>query len=485
MASSTNSNSYLPDSPPPWLAEPGMGLTLGEATVVLGPLLRTTVGSSDLVGERICNDSRLLQPGDIFVALTERRDGHIYVGDAFERGASFAIVSQWPLPIELAPAQGVLVVRDVDAALVTLARWWRQRYPIPAVGIGGGVGKTTTKEVTASLLAQRYGSNSVLKTPANWNDARGVSLTILGLRSHHQRAVFELGMDRPGEVAQLAEIAQPQWGIVTSVSATHLEFFPSMDELIATERGMVESLPSDGLAILNDNDRLVRNMIPFATAPTFTFGTIPGVNLIAFSIQNQGTSGLKFTARCGDEEADIQSNLIGRHLITNALASLSVAIADGWTLAEASSALSQIIVPQRIRFIDGLNNSTIIDDTYNASPQSMRAALDLLRDWPQEEGGRRFALLGTMRELGPRSWREHHRLGRYASSRCSILWVTGDEREAIVAGARAGGLEDVRVFADPSEAATNCAALLHPHDVLLVKASHAVGLGHVISILRG
>lgn len=477
------SQPLLPASPPPWLAAPGMRLTLTEAATALGTLVRASYGRTDRDGERVCNDTRLLQPGDIFVALSGNRDGHFFVSSALECGASFVVVSQWPLPCTPGPDQGVLVVRDVDAALARLANWWRQRHQIPIVGIGGGVGKTTTKETVAGLLAQRYGAEQVLKTPANWNDLRGVSLTILGLRDHHQRAVIEMGMDRPGEVALLAEVAQPRWGVVTSVSATHLEFFPGMRDLIATERGMVETLPADGLAILNSNDRLVRGMIPFATAPVFTFGTLPGETLRALRITSRGDAGLSFTAQHDTATVTVETTLNGRHLITSALAALSVALADGWTLAEAASALARVHIPQRIRLLPGVHGSTIIDDTYNASPESMRAALDLLADWPREQGGRRLALLGTMRELGPRSWREHHRLGRRAAWRCTTLWVTGEERDAIAAGARAGGLSDVRIFADPVAAAANCVATLQAHDVLLVKASHAVGLDQVVPML--
>ena len=476
--------SHSVSSPPSWLADPGMGLRLGEVATICGPLLHTVIGPADLVAERICNDSRILQAGDCFVALTnDQRDGHAYVADALARGARFVIVSQWPLAGELGPEQGAVVVRDVDAALVRLARWWRERYTIPAVGVGGGVGKTTTKETVAGLLAQRYGTEHILKTPANWNDLRGISLTLLGLRDHHQRAVIEMGMDRPGEVAQLAEVAHPRWGIVTAVSATHLEFFPSMGDLVATERGMVESLPADGLAILNDNDRLVRDMVPFASCPTFTFGTLPDVALRAIRLSSRGTHGLSFVARQGEATVTVQTNLMGRHLITSALAALSTALADGWSLAEAAAALANVHITQRIRLLPGVQGSTIIDDTYNASPESMRAALDLLADWPRETGGRRMALLGTMRELGPRSPREHHRLGRRAAARCSTLWVTGEERESIADGARAGGLADMRVFATPHAAAVDCLATLHQHDVLLVKASHAVGLDQIIPLL--
>jgi UDP-N-acetylmuramoyl-tripeptide--D-alanyl-D-alanine ligase len=461
-----------------------MHLRLDAAAEVCGALRVAVFGPSEITGERICNDTRILQPGDIFVALSsEQRDGHLYVGHALERGACFAIVSQWPLPVELGPEQGILVVRDVDAALVRLARWWRDQHPIPAVGVGGGVGKTTTKETVAALFAARYGADAILKTPANWNDLRGISLTLLGLRDQHQRAVLEMGMDRPGEVAQLAELGRPRWGIVTAVSATHLEYFPSMDDLVATERGLVESLPADGLAILNDNDRLVRGMIPYATAPIFTFGTLPGDDLRALRISSRGTTGLSFVARHQDESVPVQTTLIGRHLVTSALAAFSAALADGWALQAAADALAQVQIPQRMRFLPGVRGSTLIDDTYNASPESMRAALDIVADWPRENGGRRLALLGTMRELGPRSPREHHRLGRRAAWRCDALWVTGEEREQIAQGARDGGLADVRVFADPFAAARDCAATLAAHDVLLVKASHAVGLENVVPLL--
>lgn len=477
------SQPLIPSSPPPWLADPNMQLRLGEAATALQSLTRATIGDASIAGERICNDTRLLQPGDIFIALSDRRDGHDFVPQALARGAAFVIVSNWPLVDELPPHQGVLVVRDVDAALARLAAWWRSRYPIPTVGIGGGVGKTTTKETIAGLLTQRYGESAVLKTPANWNDMRGVSLTLLGLRDHHQRAIIEMGMDRPSEVSQLAEIVRPRWGVVTSVSATHLEFFPSMNELIATERGMVESLPADGLALLNDNDRLVRGMYPYSTAPIFAFGTLPHTELRGQRMTSRGTEGLRFTATYRDETADVRTTLLGRHLVTSALAALSVALADDWTLADAAAALAAVTIPQRMRFLAGVNGSTVLDDTYNASPESMVAALDMLADWPREQGGRRMAFLGTMRELGPRSQREHLRLGRRAAWRCSTLWVTGEERDAIAAGAVAGGLHDVRSFADPAAAAEDCRATLANHDTLLVKASHAVGLDKIIAQL--
>jgi UDP-N-acetylmuramoyl-tripeptide--D-alanyl-D-alanine ligase len=461
-----------------------MALRMAEAAAALGPLLHAAIGPATLTAERLCNDSRILQAGDCFVALgSATRDGHAFVPEALARGARFVIVSEWPLAVELGPEQGALVVRDVDAALVRLAHWWRERHPIPAVGVGGGVGKTTTKETVAALFMQRYGAANVLKTPANWNDLRGISLTLLGLRDHHQRAVLEMGMDRPGEVAQLAEVGRPQWGIVTAVSATHLEFFPNMEDLVATERGLVEALPPDGLAILNENDRLVRGMRPFAPCPTFRFGTLPDVDLRAIRVSSRGDAGLSFVARQGAEDVTVQTTLMGRHLVTSALAALSAALADGWSLAEAAQALAQVQIPQRMRFLAGLRGSTIIDDTYNASPESMRAALDVLADWPREAGGRRLALLGTMRELGPRSAREHHRLGRRAAAYCTTLWVTGEEREMIAAGARAGGLTDVRVRADPAQTAADCAATLQAHDVLLVKASHAVGLEQVVPLL--
>ena len=472
-----------PASPPPWLAEPGMNLTMGEAATVLGSLLRMMVGDATLRGERICNDTRLIAAGDIFIALTGNRDGHSFVPLALERGAAFVIVAQWPLTVPLGARQGALVVHDVDAALVRLASWWRMRHDILVIGIGGGVGKTTTKETVAGLLSQRHGAEHILKTPANWNDARGLSLALLGLRDHHQRAVVEMGMDRQGEVAQLAAIARPRWGIVTSVSATHLEFFPDMAALIATERGMVESLPPDGLALLNSDDRLVRGMIPAATCPVYTFGTLPGDDLRAIRLSSRGGAGLTFVAQTSEANVAVSTTLVGRHLVTSALAALSVALADGWSLADAASALSAVQIAQRMQFHPGIAGSTIIDDTYNASPESMLASLDLLADWPREQGGRRMALLGTMRELGTRSIREHHRLGRRAAARCSTLWVTGEESHHIADGATAGGLRDVRVFATPDEAAADCATTLAANDVLLIKASHAVGLDGIVSRL--
>lgn len=474
---------HMPPSPPAWLADPGMNLTLNAAAETVGSLRLAVIGSPSTSGERICNDTRILQPGDIFVAFPGRRNGHEFVAEAFAKGAAFAIVSKWPLPVNLGSDQGVLVVQDVDAAIVELAQMHRARFDIPVAGVGGGVGKTTTKETVAALLSKRYGVAQVLKTPGNWNDLRGICLTVLGLRAHHCYAVIEMGMDRPGEVAQFAQIVRQQLGIVTSVSITHLEYFPSMADLVATERGMVETLPHNGVAILNSADRLVRGMIPYAPCPVLTFGPFQEDSVYARCVSSLGTQGLSFLVEYRGKTCSVQTSLVGRHLITSALAAISVAIADGWSLEEAVEALAHIVVPQRIRFVDGPRGSVIIDDTYNASPQSMLAALNLLRDWPREQEGKRIALLGDMRELGPRSGKEHWRLGQRAAARCSELWVTGEERETIAAGARAAGLHTVFVCADPFEVAEQLAERLQLNDVVLVKASHAVGLERIIPIL--
>lgn len=475
---------HAPPSPPAWLAEPDMNLTMGEAASVLGSLLKTTVGMDTIRGERFCNDTRILQQGDIFIALSGNRNGHDFVPAAMAQGAAFAIVVEWPLPVELSPEQGILVVRDVDAALVRLATWWRSRFDIPVVGIGGGVGKTTTKETVAALLAHRYGQEHILKTPANWNDMRGNCLTLLGLRPLHRFAVIEMGMDRPGEVAQLGEVVRPQIGIITSVSATHLEYFSDMSELIATERGMLDSLRADGLALLNDNDRLVRGMLSHAQCRVMMVGTFADDDLRAQHISSRGTTGLHFSFTYLGKTYEISTHLIGKHLVTSALMAIGVALQDGWTIADIIAGMSSIHIPLRMQFKNGKHASMLIDDTYNASPESMLAALKFLADWPSEQDGRRLALLGTMRELGPRSTREHHRLGRRAAEYCEIVWVTGDERAAIADGAIAGGLCEIRSFADPADAAQDIIATLLPHDVLLIKASHAVGLDRIVPLLE-
>ncbi|GAC1384217.1 MAG: UDP-N-acetylmuramoyl-tripeptide--D-alanyl-D-alanine ligase [Ktedonobacteraceae bacterium] len=474
---------HMPPSPPAWLADAGMHLTLSAAAETVGSLCRAVIGYSSACGERICNDTRILQPGDVFIALAGRVNGHKFVPQALARGAAFAIVSEWPLPLVVGPAQGVLVVRDVDAALVELTRWHRAQFNIPIVGVGGGVGKTTTKETIAALLAQRHGVTSILKTPANWNDLRGICLTLLGLRHYHHCAIIEMGMDRPGEVAQFAALVRQQIGVVTAVSATHLTYFSSMADLVATERAMVETLPPNGVAILNSKDRLVRSMIPYAPCPVMTFGPFQNDTVYARGVTSLGAQGLSFLIEHRDKTLPAQTTLVGRHLITSALAAISVALADGWTLPEAVNALAHVVVPQRMRFVNGPRGSVIIDDTYNASPESMFAALNLLTDWPRKQAGKRIALLGDMRELGPRSQREHLRLGRRAAACCSELWLTGDERETIAAGAREAGLTTIFISADPLEIAAQLARRLQPNDLLLVKASHAVGLERIIPLL--
>ncbi len=472
---------HFPASAPPWQAPAGMQLSLGEAAVTLENLLRFTVGSPESIGERICNDTRILEQGDIFVALTGNRNGHDFIQQSYERGASYVIAHEWP--IEVPDGRGAIIVKDTDAALVQLAMAQREKSYSLVIGVGGGVGKTTTKETIAAALQHRYGAETVLKTPANWNDQRGVALTLLGLRPYHKRVVLEMGMDRPGEVTQLAHLARQRWGIVTSVSATHLEYFPSMDELIATERGMIETLPSDGVAFINSDDPLTRGMLPYAPCHTALFGSHEDAEVRAVDITGNGLNGLAFTAIYQNQRQQVKTKLIGKHLVTTALAALSVCIYDGMTLREAAELLAETEVPQRIRLRQGVNASQIIDDTYNASPESMRAALKLLEEWPLPEGGRRLALLGDMRELGPRSAEEHVQLGKIAAQVCGKLWLTGNERDNFAEGARSILGCEVYTEENPQNAAEALRDALRPGDVVLVKASHAVGLDVVIATL--
>ncbi len=472
---------HFPASAPPWQAPAGMRLSLGEAANTLENLLRFTVGSPDSIGARICNDTRILEQGDVFVALTGNRNGHDFIQQAYERGASYVIAHEWP--IEIPDGRGAIIVKDTDAALVQLAMAQREKYHSLVIGVGGGVGKTTTKETIAAVLQNRYGAETVLKTPANWNDQRGVALTLLGLRPYHKRVVLEMGMDRPGEVTQLAQLARQRWGIVTSVSATHLEYFPSMDELVATERGMIETLPADGVAFINGDDPLTRGMLPYAPCHVALFGLQDDAEARAVDIAGNGLDGLTFTAIFQNQRQQVKTKLVGKHLITTALAALSVCVYDGMTLREAADLLAETEVPQRIRFLPGAHASQIIDDTYNASPESMRAALNLLAEWPLSAGGRRLALLGDMRELGPRSAAEHVQIGKLAAQVCSALWLTGNEREYLAEGARSVAGCAVYTEENPQNAAEALREALRKGDAVLVKASHAVGLDRVIAAL--
>ena len=364
-------------------------------------------------------DSRIAERGSVFFALRDRRDGHEFVADALAHGARAAVVER-PVP-ELPDDALVVLVSDAQHALRRLAEALRDAHPIPAVGITGNVGKTTTKEAASAALGARY---RVLRSAASFNNEIGVPMTFLGIEPSHQVAVIEIGFYVPGEIADLATLVRPRVGIITRIpeQPVHYSRTPSVEAIAAGKAELIEALPADGVALLNADDQRVRALASRTRARVVLFGESADASLRATDISASGLEGLRFVAHDGDARADVRLPLPGRHLVGAALAAIGAATALGVPLEEAAMALATMEAPAHRMSIRTAADQVVIDDSYNASPAAVQAALDVLGS----VSTRRVAVIGDMLELGALSADAHEAAGRDAARKTDVLVGVGE-----------------------------------------------------------
>ena len=420
-------------------------------------------------------DSRIVQPGEVFFALRDQRDGHDFVADAFARGARAAIVER-AVP---APDDALLIeVSQPLHALRRLAEAMRDAHPIPAVGITGNVGKTTTKEATAAALGARY---RVLRTAASFNNEIGVPLTFLRLEPTHEVAVIEIGFYVPGEIADLCRLVRPRIGIITEIPAipVHYSRTPNVEAIAAGKAELIESLPDDGVALLNADSSRVRALAPRTRARVVLFGESEDAQLRATDVRAEGLAGLRFIAHYEGERAAVALPIPGRQLVPAALAALGAARTLGVPLDEAALALGTLEQPAHRMEVRRGPGVTVIDDSYNASPAAVEAALAVLRD----VRGRRIAVLGDMLELGSFSADAHEALGRDAARSTDVLIGIGDLARTAVDAARAAGLAEAYWASEPGEALLVLRGMQQEGDTILVKGSHSLALDRLADTL--
>ncbi len=450
-------------------------ITAGEVAEYLGSLLQEQRGPATVRFRDVVIDSRQAGRGDFFVALRgERHDGQEFVVDAVERGARGLLVHE---PVGVPPGVTAFVVPDTLLALQRLAAGRRDRCRTKVIGITGSVGKTTTKEIAATVLGGKY---RVLKSEANYNNEIGLPLTLLKLTNRHQRAVLEMGMYALGEIRTLCEIARPEIGVVTNVGPVHLERLGSMEAIAAAKAELLESLPPHGFAVLNADDPFVRSMADRTRARPLFYGLAQAAGVRATDIESRGLEGVSFRLHYEGRRVPVETKLPGRHIVSNALAAAAVGLADGMSLEEVGAALAEADVQVRIRTHRGRNGATLIDDTYNASPASVTAALDLLAEIP----GRRIAVLGDMAELGAASHEGHLTVGGRAAETADIIHAIGEEAQLIAQAARDAGHRAVRQWSNKAEAAEALLADLRRDDVVLLKASRAMAFETLVEALK-
>lgn len=445
-------------------------------------------------------DSRKAQPGSLFVALPgQHADGHDYIQDAIERGAAVVLAQSVSedTPCSVVDASGIhheflrqepvfntpLCVRvpNTLAALQQVAARWRQQHPIRIVGVTGSVGKTTSKEVIAAVLRQHY---CTLKSQGNYNNEIGLPLTLLRLTSDHDCAVLEMGMYDIGEISQLAQIAQPQIGVVTNVGPVHLERLGTMDRIAQAKTELPQALPPEadgGVAVLNGDDPWVAAMADKTHARVVTYGLSPDRDVWADGIESMGLDGIRFRFHHGSQKLHVRLPLLGRHSVQSALCSAAVGLAEGLSWEEIVTGLSDQSAQLRLVAVPGAQGSIILDDAYNSSPASCIAALGLL----QELEGRRIAILGGMYELGDYEQDGHILVGRRARDTVDILVVIGRLGRIIGEQALNVGMDpgSVHMVQDNARAVDLARSLIQTNDIILVKGSRSLQMEEIVDAL--
>lgn len=442
----------------------------------------TPVHASTYMG--VCIDSRTLEPGCLFVALRgERFDGHGFVEDALRAGASAAVVSRTH-PLAARHDLPLYVVDEPLTALQQLATRWLHTLPAVRIGLTGSNGKTTTKELLAAALRAGWGSEAVVATYGNLNNHIGVPLTALTVEAHHRAAVFEMGMNHLGEIADYCTVARPTIGLVVNMGTAHAGNVGGVEGVARAKAELFEALPDGGVCVVNADDaRCVREAQQKSRAPLLFFGTAPFADVRLEDVVDQETGGQRLTLRYRGEPVVVSIPLDGRHNAHNAAAAVAAAIAAGVDFKTAALGLADVAPAggrlQRKRRADGL---LLLDDSYNANPDSMEAGLETLRHVAGTR--RRIAVLGEMLELGSMSGSAHKHIGAAAAqSGIAALFVCGEHRDAYAAGAQAAGLVDVVVAADSRALGALVAAVVKSDDVVLIKGSRGARMERVVEAL--
>jgi UDP-N-acetylmuramoyl-tripeptide--D-alanyl-D-alanine ligase len=469
-------------------------LTLADA---FEALTQTRPEMSNLVITEAAIDSRQVIPGSMFVAIPgEKVDGHDFVAQAFQRGAVVALIEheieQACTLIDLRNGQPAgwsaqmttpvcLLVENSVAALQQIAAFWRQKLNLRVIGITGSVGKSTTKEAIAQVLSQRY---KTLRSAGNLNNEIGLPLSVLKLTSGHQYAVLEMGFYVPGEIKQLCEIARPQVGVLTNIGTVHAERAGSQ-EVIAQGKGeLVEALPAApvGVAILNYDDALIRPLKKRTKARVFYYGLNPAADLWADEVESMGLEGIRLCLHTKKESLYLHVPMIGHHSVETVLRAAAVGLVEKLSWDEIARGLQESQAQLRLVAVRTESGALILDDTYNASPESTLAALNLL----DELQGRKIAVLGDMLELGQYERAGHEKVGVRAAQVADVLVTLGVRAHVIADAARKAGMKKkfVHEYEESDMVVDWLKRNLAADDVALVKGSHGLRMDNIVAALE-
>jgi UDP-N-acetylmuramoyl-tripeptide--D-alanyl-D-alanine ligase len=445
-----------------------------------GRLLR---GDPALPVDRLHTDTRTLAAGDCFVALRgDRFDGHNFVGQVRGHGAVAALVSHRSPAMDVPEDLALVEVADTLQGLQRFAAAYRALLPVKVVGVTGSSGKTSTKELIASVLRVRYKTKA---TEGNLNNHIGVPLTLIRLDGDEQYGVVEMGMNHPGEIAPLVKMAAPEIGVISSIGPAHIEFFEDQAAIAAEKAELIAALPPGGLAVLNSDDEWSRRVADRTRARVAWVGSGPDSTWRAEELQ-VGTDHLLFRLRHNGSSAMVRLPVVNRVMVSNALLAAAVGRECGLTMDEIARGLEAVKLPGARMQVLNVDGAWIVNDAYNANPDSMKAALAALREFPHAT--RRLAVLGSMGELGLHATALHFIAGENAAKQgVEFLIAVGPHAEDYARGAIAGGLTHHQIVS--AEKAEEAAAILKPMlregDAVLVKGSHFMGLERLVAAVAG
>lgn len=435
-------------------------LTLKQAAVWCGGWVDPKYEDIEFLGAN--NDTRKIEPGQLFVVLQGARDGHDFIPQAMKNGAAAVLCSR---QVGDYPA---IVVEDPRIALGEIARQERRRIGFKAVGITGSVGKSTTKEMTATLLESTY---RTAKTPVNHNNDIGMPMAILAMPEDTEVAVLEMGMNHFREMAYLSSIAHPDLAVIVNIGSMHIEHLGSLEGICRAKLEILEGMDEDGLLLLNGDDTMLRNHVKQPKQKITYFGTQEACAVRAEEVREEDGM-IRFTVVGKGLRFPVELALEGLHFVPDALAAITVALQLGVPVARIQERLAMFQNMAGRQEIYQAGPYTIISDCYNAGPESMVAALAVLGNRP----GRKIAVLGDMLELGDCAWAEHYRIGRIAAEKADLIFSYGPNSVRVVVGAITGGVSEAKAknFETHEALVKSLKAAVQPGDVLLFKGSRGM-----------
>lgn len=435
-------------------------------------------GKLDTLFANITTDSRRAGKGDLFIPIIGQRfDGHEFIGNALESGAEGVLTTK---EIQAIEEKAVIKVDDTLRALQDIASWYRSKFDIPFVAVTGSVGKTSTKDMIAHVMSQKF---NTLKTAGNFNNEIGLPLTILNLNESHQAAVLEMGMSGFNEISRLSAVTKPDVAVITNIGMAHIEKLGSRQNILKAKMEIFEGLNKNGLVVLNGDDNLLNGLKGLLEFKTLFYGMGEGLDYQAYNIQTSGENGSCFNIIVGDKEYKVDVPVPGIHNVYNVLAAIAVGSYFGIPMEKIVDAVREF-QPSGMRLdILTYNGIKIINDTYNASPQSMEAAILVLKDM---KASRRIAVLGDMLEMGEWAHDAHLDVGKFAAeNETDYLFTVGENGRYIAEGAIQSGMPREKVFSyeDTGLAVVFLKELLKSGDAVLVKGSRGMKMESIVQAL--